>query len=130
MATHQVTRLTTLLTLTAAQQAQATTIFTAEATANSTTMASMRTARTALKTAVEANDQAGIATQASQIGSLTTQQVSDQAKAQAAFYAILTADQKTKYDSLGGPGGFGGPGGPGGGPAGFRGAARRGPPAQ
>jgi Spy/CpxP family protein refolding chaperone len=84
----------------------------------------MRTAHEALKTAVEANDTATITAQAAQIGELTAQEVSARATAEAAFYAILTGDQQTKFKQLrGGPGGFGGhgpgghgPGGPGGPP--------------
>jgi Spy/CpxP family protein refolding chaperone len=114
-----VQRLTALLTLTTAQQAQATTIYTTEQTALSSLNTTFETAQTALQTATKANDLTGIVTQATQIGNLTTQQVEDQAKAEAAFYAILTADQQTKYNQLhslglggrGGPGrGLGGPG--------------------
>ena len=108
-----VARLTALLTLTTAQQTQATTIFTNEQAAVSALSASMQTAHTALQTAIKSNDQTGIVTQATQIGALTTQQVEDSAKASAAFYAILTPDQQTKYSELhavgiGGPGGLGG----------------------
>lgn len=120
---HQVSRLTTLLSLTSAQQTQATAIWTQEQTALSGVRDSMRAAHTALETAVEANDTASIAAQAAQIGELTGQEVSARATAEAAFYAILTADQQTKFKQLpGGPGGFGGhgpgraPGGPGGPP--------------
>jgi hypothetical protein len=75
----------------------------------------MNTARTALQTAVEANDTTGISTQASQIGNLTTQEVTARATADAAFFLILSATQQTIYKTLGGPGGGrGGPGGPGG----------------
>lgn len=112
---HQVSRLTTLLTLNSAQQTQATAIWTQEETALSGVRDSMRTAHAALKTAVEANDTATIAAQATQIGELTTQEVSARATAEAAFYALLTADQQTKFKQLrGGPGGrgHGGPGGP------------------
>jgi Spy/CpxP family protein refolding chaperone len=111
-AARMVGRLTTLLTLTTAQQTQATTIYTSEVTALATINTSMQAARTALQTAVKSNDQGGITTQAIQIGNLTTQQLEAQAKAEAAFYAILTADQQTQYSQLhsGGPGGFGGRG--------------------
>jgi Spy/CpxP family protein refolding chaperone len=110
-----VQRLTALLTLTTAQQTEATTIFTTEQTAVSALNTSMQTAQAALQTAIKANDLTGIMTQATQIGNLTTQQVEDQAKADAAFYAILTTDQQTKYNQLHavGLGGRGGPGGPG-----------------
>jgi Spy/CpxP family protein refolding chaperone len=113
MVANRVARLTTLLTLTTAEQAEATTIFTTEQTAVSALMTSMRTARTALKTAIQKNDQAAIATNATQIGSLVTQEVQAQATAEAAFYAILDATQQTKFSELNGPG-FGGPGGFGG----------------
>jgi hypothetical protein len=82
----------------------------------------MQTAQTALQTAITGSDAAGITAAATQIGTLTTQQVEAQAAAAVAFYAILTSTQQTQYASLkqfglglGGPG-FGGPGGPGGGP--------------
>ncbi len=119
MVSRQVSHLTTLLNLNTAQQTQATTIFTDAQTNMSGLFANMRTARTTLQTAIESNDVAAITTQAAQIGSLTTQEVESRAKADAAFYAILTADQQTKYKQLramghGGPEGFGrpGPGGP------------------
>jgi len=49
---------------------------------------------------------------AANIGLLTGQIQAIQSKANAAFYAILTADQQTKFDQIG-FGGFGpGPGGP------------------
>ena len=115
MVANRVARLTSLLTLTAAQQSQATTIFTNEQAAESTIRTSMETARTALRTAVQSNDTGGIVTQSAQIGALTTRQVETQAKAEAAFYAILTPEQKTKYNERpagvpGGRGGFGGRG--------------------
>jgi Spy/CpxP family protein refolding chaperone len=113
MVAHQVERLTTLLTLTAAQQAQATTIFTAEVTAASTVQTSLKTAHTALNAAVLKNDTATINAQATQIGTLTTQLTAAHANAQAAFYLILTPDQQTKYATVlsrGNGRGFGGPG--------------------
>jgi Spy/CpxP family protein refolding chaperone len=115
-AAHEVARLTKELTLTSAQQSQATTIFTNQDTALASVRSSLGTARKALETAVEANDSASIASTAAQIGTLTTQEVQTTASANAAFYAILTAEQQTIYKAL--PhGGFGfgrgpGPGGP------------------
>ena len=115
---NEVARLTALLTLTTAQQGDATTIFTTEQTALSGIETNLQAAQTALQTAVTANNAAGITTEATMIGTLTTQQVQAQGTAEAAFYAILTTDQQTKYNDLhnvgiGGFGGFGGPGGPG-----------------
>lgn len=121
MAQHQVERLSTQLTLSTAQQSQATSIFAAEATANQSVMASMVQARAALNTAIKGNDSAGIATAANTIGTLTAQMTTNNGKAQAAFYAILTPDQQTKYHvGAGFGGGFGGPG------AAMRGQGRRG----
>jgi len=108
---NQVARLTTLLTLTTTQQQQATTIFTNAATATMPVRTNLQTAQTSLKTAVEKNDTATIDNLSAQIGTLTGQEVDIQSKAQAAFYAILTVDQQTKYNAVHGPGGFGGPGG-------------------
>ena len=116
MVANKVARLTTLLTLTSAQQTQATTIFTTEETSTSGLWGSMKSAHTALKTAIEANDVATIGTVSTQIGGLEAQQVQAHAIADAAFYALLTGDQQTKFNSLphGGPGGFAGHhGGPG-----------------
>ena len=111
MVEGRVARLTALLTLTTAQQASATTIFTTEQTALATVSAGMKTARTTLQSDVEANNTSGISAQASQIGSLTTQEVEATATANAAFYAILTPDQQTKYKTFGGAGGGNGRGG-------------------
>jgi Spy/CpxP family protein refolding chaperone len=125
MVAHQVARLTTILTLTTAQQQQATTIFTTSATANQAAMTSMRTARTALNTAIKNNDAGGIEQAATSLGNLTAQTTLATSQAQAAFLQILTPDQLTKYNQLGMVGGVGGFGGFGrGGPGGFHGGGR------
>jgi Spy/CpxP family protein refolding chaperone len=115
---HRVARLTALLTLTTTQQAQATTLFTTEETALDAIRTDMQTLRTSLQTAVKANNSSAIVTVATQIGADTTKQVEAQATADAAFYALLTTDQQTKFNELNTSGfggrGFGGPGGPGG----------------
>jgi Spy/CpxP family protein refolding chaperone len=113
MAQHQVARLTHMLNLTSDQQAQATTIFTNAATANQALTTSLSQAHASLTAAIKSNDANGIATASSQIGSLTGQTTANTAKAQAAFYAILTPDQQAKYTPGAGFGGRGmGPGGP------------------
>lgn len=114
IAARRVARLTALLTLTSAQQAQATTIFTTEQTTGAGLETSIEAARTALQTAIQSNDSTGISTQAVQIGNLTGQQVLAEATADAAFYAILTSAQQTTYNNvklggLMGPGDSGGP---------------------
>jgi Spy/CpxP family protein refolding chaperone len=113
---NRVARLTTLLDLTSAQQTSATGYFTTEESALATVRTGMHTARTALKTAITSGDTAAIATQSSAIGALTTTEVQAQATADEQFYALLSPEQQTKYESIG----HGGPGGPGGpGPRGF-----------
>ncbi|MBV8897111.1 MAG: Spy/CpxP family protein refolding chaperone [Acidobacteriaceae bacterium] len=109
VAAHRLTHLTTLLSLTSAQQNSATSIFSAEETTLETIHTSMTTARQALHTAVQANDANGISSAAAQIGSLTTQEVQARATADAAFYALLTAEQKSKFDELRPPHPGGGP---------------------
>jgi Spy/CpxP family protein refolding chaperone len=119
--TNTVNRLTTLLGLSATQQGEATTIFTTEQTALANIRTSMQAAHTALQTAIKNNDANGITTQATQIGTLTGQQVAAEATAAAQFYKILDPEQQSKYNVLG-PLGMGGPGGFGGrGPHGGRG---------
>ena len=113
MVANQVARLTKLLTLTTAQQAEATTIFTTEQSALAPISANLKTARTALKAAVQANERGTISAQASTIGALTTQEVQAQSTANAAFYAILTPAQQTIYNQRGAWGGGGGRGGAG-----------------
>jgi hypothetical protein len=116
---NQVARLTKLLTLTTAQQTQASTIFTNALTAITPLQTSEVAARQALPAAVKSNATATIDQLSTTIGSLEGQIMSIQNKADAAFYAILTADQQTKLGQtnfLNGPGlgpggpGFGGPG--------------------
>jgi Spy/CpxP family protein refolding chaperone len=119
MATRLVTRLTTLLDLTAAQQTAATTIFTTEFTTLQPIQSGMQTAQKALATDIQSNNTSGISAGAQTIGSLTEQRVQATATADAAFYALLTAAQQTKVNTLklqglGGVGGFRGAGGAGG----------------
>jgi hypothetical protein len=121
MIAHQVARLTTLLELTATQAAQATTILTAAQTSISALEATVHTDQTSLRTAVTTNNTATIDQLAVAIGTVDGQILAARSQAEAAFYAILTATQVTKLDTIGGPGllgggpgGFGGPGGRGG----------------
>ena len=112
MIQNRVDHLATLLTLTDGQKAQATSIFTDAFTSSQTIQTNLRTARESLPAAVKANNPTSIDQLATTIGSLTGQLTAIQSKADAAFYNLLTVDQRTKYDSLphGGPGGFGGHG--------------------
>lgn len=112
---HHVEFLTTVLNLTAAQQQQATTIFTNVAKNATAFHDSMKAARQTLDTAVQNNDASGIEQAAAAIGNLTAQMTVLHAKVDAAFNQILTPDQQAKLKQLHkeGPGhGFGhmGPG--------------------
>ncbi len=113
MVANQVARLSKLLDLNYAQQTSATTYFATEETTLATVRTGLHAARTAIQADIKSGNTTDIATQAATIGGLTTQEVEAQATADAAFYAILTPEQQSKYESLG-PRGSGGPGGPGG----------------
>lgn len=109
MVQRHVEHLTTLLTLTTAQQSQVTTILTNAASANTGLSANMKTAHQNLSDAIKRNDTATIDSAAATLGSLSGQRIATDAKAQAAVYAILTPDQQTKLTALEGQhGGFGG----------------------
>ena len=123
LAQHEVARYTALLSLTQAQQDQATAIFTAEATEEQGLRQNERAAHQALETAVTGGDTGAIQQQAAALGQLQGQGIAARSLAEAKFYATLTADQKAKAADLkqqhllggpGGPGGHGPHGGPGG----------------
>jgi Spy/CpxP family protein refolding chaperone len=125
-----VATMTTLLSLSTGQQAQATSIYSTARTSSKDIQTNMHTAQTSLSAAIKKNDVAQIDALTAQIGALHGQSLSIQSKAEASFYSTLSAEQQTKYDTLhrgGFGGGPGGPGGPGGGP---RGAMRSARPAQ
>jgi Spy/CpxP family protein refolding chaperone len=100
------------LSLTDSQKTQAQTIFTASETAAETVRGQAASAHSNLQTAVKANaSDAEIDKLAATIGALDGQLTAIRAKAEAKFYALLTAEQKAKYEEMRGPGGPGGPGG-------------------
>jgi Spy/CpxP family protein refolding chaperone len=117
MAQMRVNMLASQLNLTDAQKTSALSIFTTAFTSEQTIQTSLQTNRTALVDAVKKNDTAAIDQLSATAGTLSGQLTAINSKADAAFYATLTADQKTLYDAMphGGPGGpgFGGPGAPG-----------------
>jgi Spy/CpxP family protein refolding chaperone len=99
-AQHRVHMLTNMLSLTAAQQQQATAIFTNAATAEETVHTSMKAAHESLHAAIKSNDAAAIDQWSNTIGGLMGQQVGIEAKAHAAVYQILTPDQQTKLSQM------------------------------
>jgi Spy/CpxP family protein refolding chaperone len=123
MVQHRVESLTTQLGLTSAQQQQATTIFTNAATAGASVHGNLKLAHQNLEAAVKNNDTAGIDAAATAIGNFTAQQISNESKAQAAFYQILTPDQQAKFAQHADHAGFGRGAGFGGG-AGMNGPGR------
>jgi Spy/CpxP family protein refolding chaperone len=100
MAQHQIQRYSTLLSLNAAQTEQASTFFTAEATARQNARASEHAAHQALEAAIKANDTATIQSTANTLGQMEGEMLAAHALARAQFYAILTADQKSKFAEL------------------------------
>jgi Spy/CpxP family protein refolding chaperone len=117
----RVAMLSQTLNLTETQKAQALKIFSDAQAAAERFREEMQVARQELQTAIKANDLASIERNAREIGTATGEMTIIDARAQAAFYALLTAEQKTKYDQMPargfgmGPGGMGpagaGPGG-------------------
>ena len=100
IAQHRVSYLTTVLSLTPAQQATATTLFTNAATTASGLRSQMKNARQSLKAAVQNNDTATIGSASNTIGGLVAQMISAEATAKAAFYQTLTPDQQSKLAQL------------------------------
>ena len=100
IAQHQVQRYTTLLSLNANQVEQATTIFTTEATTAQNSRTTEHAAHQAMETAIKGNDTAAIQSTSATLGQISGERENAHALARAQFYAILTADQKTKYSQL------------------------------
>jgi len=94
--TKYLNSLNTLLGLTSSQQQQASTIFTAAATAHTVIRTNLKAARQSLTTAIMNNDSGGIGQASMAIGSLTAQLTAAGANANAAFFQILTTDQKNR----------------------------------
>lgn len=110
-----------VLALTSAQQEQALTFYTADATTEATLRTQVTTAQEALVAAVKADNATLIAEAASTLGSLEAQKLLAQATANAQLYAILTTEQQTKFAALLARG----PETGGGGPVGLPGPPRR-----
>jgi len=95
------------LTLSETQKTQAEAIFDAASTAGQTLRGQAQSAREVLQTAVKAG---GADTQIDQLaaalGTVEGQMAAVHAKAESKFYALLSTEQKAKYDSMRrGPGG-------------------------
>ena len=99
-AQHRVSYLTTVLSLTPAQQASATTIFTKSAADAAGLRTQMKAARQTLETAVQHNDTAAINSTSTTVGNLVSQLVANKATTYANFYQLLTPDQQSKFTQL------------------------------
>jgi Spy/CpxP family protein refolding chaperone len=123
IAQHQVKTLTALLNLTSNQQEQANEIYANAAKAEQTWIEAEKKAREALREAARNNDASTIDQVSAALGQSMARSTSIRAKADAAFYQILTSEQQSKLSELEGQhlGPFGMPGGPPGPPGmGFR----------
>jgi Spy/CpxP family protein refolding chaperone len=107
MAQMRVDRLANQLTLTDSQKATALSIYTTAHTAAQPIQISLQASRTSISDAVKSNNTAAIDQLAVTSGTLDGQLTAINSKAEAAFFAILTTDQQTKYASISkrGPGG-------------------------
>ena len=85
------------LTLTESQQTTATRIYTDAENAVQSIRQEMRTTQESMNDAVKQNNTAVIDQLAAKLGSLTGQSMSIERKADAAFFATLTADQQGKF---------------------------------
>jgi Spy/CpxP family protein refolding chaperone len=107
---RKVERLTKLLTLSASQVTQATTIFTNSLNSVTPYETSLRTDRQSLQAAVKANDVTTIESLSTNIGLLTGEILTVQNKADATFYAVLSPTQQNTLSQSRGHGrGFGSP---------------------
>jgi Spy/CpxP family protein refolding chaperone len=100
MAKMRLQLLNSALSLSPAQAEQALTLFTDAANSTEQDHNNLRTARENLKSGVQANDMEAIDTAAATIGSLAAQITATDAKADAAFYQLLTPEQKARFSNI------------------------------
>lgn len=92
--------LSALLSLSPGQQAETTSIFAAASTAAGELKAAAKTHKRSLGASVAANDASGISQASLVIGKAASQRHTIDAKANAAFFQILTADQQQTLTKL------------------------------
>lgn len=95
-----VAAMTARLGLSAGQQSQAATIFNNARSAESAVRASLKTAQQSLDDAIKSNNTVSIEQLSNTIGTLTAQMTSAESKAYAAFYQILTPEQRNTFDQV------------------------------
>jgi Spy/CpxP family protein refolding chaperone len=100
MAEHEVQHYAEQLSLTSAQQQEATTIFTAAATSESTLRTEQHTAHTALAASIVSGDTATIGQAATMVGTLEGELTSAHALAEAKLYKLLTPEPQTTFAAM------------------------------
>ena len=100
MIQRRVAKMTAVLSLTPAQQTQVTSILTNSLAANFGTRGQMKSARAAMRTAIQSNDTATIEQASNTIGTIAAQNAAARAKTAAAIYQILTPAQQAKAQQL------------------------------
>jgi Spy/CpxP family protein refolding chaperone len=100
MVQHQVKTFTALLNLTSLEQQQAKTIYASAAKAEQTLHEGEKQAREALRVAVRNNDTSAIDQVSATLGQSMAESTSIRAKADAAFYQILTPEQQSRLSDL------------------------------
>jgi Spy/CpxP family protein refolding chaperone len=100
MAQHEVEHYTERLSLTSAQQQEATTIFTAVATSESALRTEEHTAHTALAASIVSGDTATISQAAATLGNIEAERTSAHALAEAKLYKLLTPEQQTSFAAM------------------------------
>lgn len=100
----RVQMLSKTLELSEAQATKAKAIFSEAEAAAAASRTALSEARTSLAAAIKTNATAAIDQLSRDIGTATAQTTAVDAKANAAFYALLTPEQQTKYDSRPGMG--------------------------
>jgi Spy/CpxP family protein refolding chaperone len=89
-----------VLSLSPAQQDETASIFAAASSSDATLKKSIKTTRQSLGEAVKNNDSAAISEASVAIGTLLGQRHLIGAKANAAFFQVLTADQQARFNQL------------------------------
>lgn len=92
--------LAAVLSLSSAQQEQATAIFADAASARVAAHGNLQAAHKTLADAVKTNDTAGISRASTTLGALMAQRISNGALANAAFFQLLTPDQQTRLSQF------------------------------
>jgi Spy/CpxP family protein refolding chaperone len=101
MVQMRIERMNETLKLNKDQQKKISAIYMDAQKANQEVMGGMREANQAIAAAIKSNDTNAMSQAANTVGTLTAQMTVNNAKAEAAVYALLTPDQQGKYQPMG-----------------------------